>query len=163
MSNCQYDVNDKKRIKMLYQSNRFPKYPDGCLSNFCRVKINQDDYLKEDEFTIYCKSKILPRKMYIYGKKRRQRMEDNNLYLNYWLEVFLKTIEYGKLSKADFEKSNSKVELTIGIPLDLRANAYKYNTWNRGNVIEFISCLFNMPVEETQYEQQDFIEQLMVA
>ena len=160
---CEYDVKDKKRIKMLYQSNRFPKYPDSQLGNYCRVKINKDDYLREDEFTIYCKAKILPRKIYIYGKKRRQRREDNNLYLNYWMEVFLKTIENGKLYKLDFEKSTSKSELTIGLPYDLRENAYRYNNWNRGNIIEFLSCLFNMPVEETVYEQQDFIEQLLVA
>ena len=65
--------------------------------------------------------------------------------------------------KYDFEKSNSKLELTIGIPIKFRANAYKLNTWTRSNVIEFLSCLFNIPIEESEYEQQDLIEQMMVA
>ena len=75
----------------------------------------------------------------------------------------LKTIENGKLCKYEFKKSNSKVELTIGIPLKLRYQAYYHRNWNRGNIIEFLSCLFNIPVEETEYEQQDFIEQMLVA
>ena len=158
----EYDVKDKRAIKRLQNSKRFLEYPNMFLSNTCKVKVNADEYLVADEFTIYCKSRILPKKIYIYGKKTEQEEEDN-LYLNYWMEVFLKTIENGKLCKYEFKKSNSKVELTIGIPLKLRLQAYSYRSWNRGNIIEFLSCLFNIPVEETEYEQQDFIEQMLVA
>lgn len=110
--------------------------------------VKQKYYLKEYIFTV---------------KKTQNHIEEDNLYLNYWMKVFFKTVEKGKLFKHDFEKSNSKLELTIGIPIKFRANAYKLNTWTRLNVIEFLSCLFNIPIEEAEYEQQDLIEQLMAA
>lgn len=160
----EFDVSDKKRIKMLYKSKRFLEYPKYYLSNVCTVRVNKDEYLFQDEFTIYCKSKILPRKVYIYGKKAVQNViDDNNLYLNYWIEIFLKTIEKGNLYKKDFEKSNLKSELTIGIPYELRKCAYNHTCWTRANIIEFISCLFNMPVEEINYEQQDIFETMVAA
>ena len=161
--NIEYDVKDKKRLKMLYYSKRFTKYPDYYLSNYCRVKVNSDDYLIKDEFTIYSKSKILPRKIHIYGKKRKRGFDEDNLYLNYWMEIFLKTIESGKMIKSDFEKSSSKAELAIGLPLDIRSIAFKRKKWTRANIIEFISCLFDMPVEESGYEQQDLFEELLAA
>lgn len=158
----EYNVKDKKVKKKLEGSKRFMKYPNMFLSNTCKVKVNADDYLIADDFTIYCKAKILPKKIYIYGKKTKPQ-EENNLYLNYWMEVFFKTIENGNLCKQDFKKCTSKAELTIGIPSRLRFHAYHYRSWNRANIIEFLSCLFNIPVEETNYEQQDFIEQMLVA
>ena len=163
--NLEYDVRDKKRIKMLRFSKRFKKYPDCFLSNCCRVKVNSDDYLVKDEFTIYCKDKILPRRIYIYGKKRKRgiRDDDDKLFLNYWMEVFLRTIESGKLYMQKFEKTTSKTELSIGIPFELRYRAFKNRNWTRDNIIEFISCLFDMPVEQTQYEQQDLFEEFLAA
>lgn len=158
-----YDVKDKRALKRLVNSKRFIEYPKIFLSNTCKVKVNADDWLRADEFTICSKTKILPKRIYIYGKKTQNHIEEDNLYLNYWMKVFFKTVEKGKLFKHDFEKSNSKLELTIGIPIKFRANAYKLNTWTRLNVIEFLSCLFNIPIEEAEYEQQDLIEQLMAA
>ena len=82
----------------------------------------------------------------MYGKKGRNDNADN-LYLNYWLKVFLKTVEKGNLYKNDFEKSNSKIELCIGLPFLFRYQAFKNSTWTRENIIEFLSCLFDTYIE----------------
>ena len=157
-----YNVQDEIEIKKLSNSKRFPKYPTMFLSNTCVVRVNKDDCLQEDEFTIYCKYKILPRKIYLYGKKTKP-IEENDIFLNYWLNVFLKTIEEGNLCKYDFPKSDSKLELTIGLPLQYRLKAFDCYNWTRKNVIKFLSCLFDSEIEEADYEQQDFLENLLVA
>ena len=96
----------------------------------------------------------------MYGKKGRND-NANNLYLNYWLKVFLKTVERGNLYKNDFEKSNSKIELCIDLPFKFRYLAFNCNSWSRNNIIEFLSCLFDIYIEEAQYEQQDLFEELV--
>src|SRR5699024_9865453 len=98
-----YNMEDQKDIKKLDYSKRFLKYPDMFLVKSCEVKVNGDDFLKADSFIIYCKKKVLPRKIYLYGKKGKE-CDGDNLYLNYWLKVFLKTVEKGNLYKQDFEK-----------------------------------------------------------
>lgn len=160
-----YNVTDRRSIRKLYTSNRFIRYPDMFLNNTCRVKVNQDDYLVADEFTIFSKSKNLPKKILIYGKKtgRTNLPIEDNLYLNYWMDVFLQTVEHGYLCKYDLKKSESKTELTIGLPLHYRRNAFNTNLWKREDIIKFISCLFNTELEEIDYEQQDLIENLLVA
>ena len=159
----QFNIQDKRAIQRLLFSNRFQKYPDMFLNTTCRVRVNGDDGLRADEFTIRSKYRILPRKIYLYGKKTRNIEEQNNLYLNYWLNIFLHTVEHGNLCKADFEKSDSKYELTIGLPLKYRLQAFSYRQWNRQNVISFLSCLFDNNLEEANYEQQDLFENLLVA
>ncbi len=153
-----YDVQDKRAIKRLKNSQRFQKYPSAFLSDTCQIKINGDDYLLEDEFTIKSKNCILPKQIYIFGKKNRRGLPEDNLYLNYWLEVFLKTVEQGILCKYDFEKSNSKAELTIGLTFEYREKAFNYRDWSRQNIIAFLECLFDCKLEETNFEQQDFLE-----
>ena len=76
------------------------------------------------------------------------------------MKIFLKTVEKGNLYKYDFEKSDSKIELCIGLPLVFRYEAYNYNSWKRENIIEFLSCLFDTYLEESEYEQQDLFEEL---
>lgn len=159
----QFNVQDRRAIKRLYNSGRFPKYPDMFLSDTCKVKVNNDDYLFNDEFTIKSKYRILPRKIYLYGKKTRGVNTENNLYLNYWLKTFLNTVESGNLYKQEFEKSDSKIELTIGLPIEYRANAFNRKRWTRKNVIAFLSCLFDNTLEEINYEQQDLLESLLAA
>ena len=105
-----YDVQNKRDVKKLYHSKRFPKYPDMFLSNTCQIRVNPDELLKQDEFVICSKSKILPKKIYLYGKKTNHQ-EENNIYLNYWTNIFLKTVEKGSLDKYDFNKSDSKLEM----------------------------------------------------
>lgn len=83
------------------------------------------------------------------------------MYLNYWLKIFLKTVEKGNLFKQDFEKSDSKIELCIGLPYRFRSDAFKYNTWTRNNIIQFLSCLFDIHIEEAEYKQEDFLEELV--
>lgn len=155
----QYDVNNKKDIYLLERSKRFIKYPEIFLSNTCKVRVNRDDYLSEDEFTIYNKDKVLPRRLYIYGKK--EIYETSNLYLNYWLPIFLKTIQQGHLYKNELEKSNLKFELTIGLPMLFRREAYHHNNWTRENMTEFLSCLFDTQLEETNFQQEDLLESLV--
>lgn len=159
---CEFNIEDKREIVKLNNSKRFLKYPTMFLNNTCQVRVNKDDYLKEEQFTINCKYRILPRKIYLYGKKTRYSEEDN-IYLNYWLSIFLKTVEKGKLCKYDFEKSDSKLELCIGLPLGFREKAFKYNTWTKEDIIGFLSCLFDTVIEEADYEQQDLLESLLVA
>ena len=47
-----YNVQDEREIKKLSNSKRFSKYPTMFLSNTCVVRVNKDDCLQEDEFTI---------------------------------------------------------------------------------------------------------------
>ena len=155
-----FNVKDKRDVKKLTNSKRFPRYPNMFLRNTCEVRINADECLKEDKFTLYSKSNNLPRKIYLYGKKTKSN-EESDIYLNYWLNIFLKTVEEGNLCKYDFKKSDSKLELCIGLPLKYRAVAFKYKNWTRKNVIDFLSCLFDCKLEEADYEQQDLLENLM--
>ena len=157
-----YDVNNKREMKKLCNSKRFPKYPTMFLSKTCQVRVNSDDCLKSDNFTVYCKSRILPRKIFLFGKKTRTD-EENDIFLNYWLGVFFSTIEEGILHKYDFNKSDTKLELCIGLPLKYRTKAFKYKNWTRENVREFLECLFNCELEEADYEQQDLLDNIMVA
>ncbi len=154
-----YNMEDLKDIKKLDYSKRFLKYPDMFLGKNCEVKINGDDFFRADSFIICCKKKVLPRRIYIYGKKGRD-YDSDNLYLNYWLKVFLRTVEKGNLFKQNFEKSDSKIELCIGLPYKFRRDAFR-RTWTRKNIIEFLSCLFDTYIEEAEYKQEDFFEQLV--
>ena len=158
-----FSVQDSKAIKRLIYSSRFPKYPDIFLNKTCKVRVNGDEGLMTDEFTIKSKYRILPRKIYLYGKKTSRSQEEDNLYLNYWLNIFLNTVESGNLCKADFAKSDSKIELTIGLPLKYRLEAFSHRRWSRKNIILFLSCLFDNDIEEVNYEQQDLFEDLLVA
>ncbi len=158
------NVKDKRAIKRLYNSKRFKKYPDMFLSNTCTVRVNADDALNADEFIISSKYRILPRKIYLYGKKARRNLENNNnLYCNYWLDIFFKTIEEGNICKYDFEKADSIMELSIGLTREFRMIAFNHRTWTRQNIITFLSCLFNNELEEVCYEQADLLESLYVA
>lgn len=157
-----YDVTSEKMIKMLTHSNRFTKYPSMFLGNTCKVIVNGDDYLLGDEFIIESKYKILPKTIRLYGKKLHYQDKDT-IFLNYWMDVFLKTIEQGKLSRADFEKSDSKLDLCIGLSKYFRSEAFRCRTWTRGNVINFLSCLFDKELYEVNYKQQDLFEELLVA
>lgn len=159
----QYNVQDKRDVKKLCHSKRFPKYPDMFLSNTSEIKINPDELLQKDEFVINSKSKVLPRRIYLYGKKTIGNQEENNIYLNYWTDIFLKTVEKGNLYKFDFNKSDSKLEMCIGLPLKYRCVAFRYKNWTRQNVIEFLACLFDCEIEETNYQQQDLLETLLVS
>lgn len=159
---CEFNVEDKREMIKLNNSKRFPKYPTIFLSNTCQVRVNQDDYFENSMFTIQSKYRILPRKIYLYGKKTRDAEEDN-IYLNYWSSIFLKTIEKGKLYKYDFEKSNSKLEMCIGLPLKFREKAFRSNTWRKKDIIAFLSCLFDTEIEEADFEQQDLLESLLIA
>lgn len=157
----QYDLNDKRAIKRLLNSKRFIKYPDMFLSNTCTVKVNNDEYLEKDEFVIKCKNPVLPRRIFIYGKKERTKTE-NTLYLNYWMKVFLQTIESGLLFNYDLENKNKDLtELRIGLSYLFRMNAFHSKCWNRQIIIKFLECLFNIEVFETNYEQQDLFNELV--
>ena len=46
---------------------------------------------------------------------------------------------------------------------EYRCNAFSGREWNRNNIISFLSCLFDNELEEADFEQQDFLEELMVA
>lgn len=76
---------------------------------------------------------------------------------------FLKDSRKGNLCKYDFVKSDSKLELCIGLPLKYRLDAFKYARWTRENIIEFLSCLFDCDLEISDYEQQDLLDNLSVA
>ena len=160
---CKYNVSDKRMIKKLSNSKRFLKYPDMFLNTTCQVRVNGDDGLRQDEFIIRSKNKILPRKIYIYGKKSREKGEEDCLFLNYWMQIFFKTVENGYLYKHNFEKSNSKLELTIGLPLKYRLKAFGGKKWSRNDVILFLGCLFDSQLKEEEYEQQDLLESLLSA
>lgn len=160
---CKYDLSDKRAIKKLSSSKRFLKYPDMFLNTTCQVRVNGDDGLRQDEFIIRSKNKILPRKIYIYGKKTIEESEEECLFLNYWMQIFFKTVEKGYLYKHDFEKSNSKLELTIGLPYKYREKAFGGRIWSRNNIIQFLCCLFDSELKEENYEQQDLLEFLLSA
>lgn len=148
------------RLNSLDESGEFKKYPGMFLRNSARVRVNPDDYLRKDDFIIVSPYFNLPREIYLYGKRSRTA-DDDNIYLNYWMSIFLKTIENGNLSYDCFEKSTSKYELTVGIPYSFRKSAF-LSTWTRQDVINFLSCLFDVKLEEANYQQQDLLE-LMVA
>lgn len=153
-----YDVSDKRILKKLTNNKRFIKYPDMFLSKTCRVRVNPDEYLRADEFIIQGNT-LLPRTIYLYGKRTADVLQESCLYLNYWMPVFLKTIENGNLCKSDFNKSSSKLELTIGLPLKYRYEAFNYSSWKRNDVIEFLSCLFNNELYEVNFQQQDIFDE----
>lgn len=154
-----YNVKDKHLNIKLLQSKRFTKYSDIFLSNTCTVRVNPDECLIRDEFTITCKNKILPRKLFLYGKKSNIPADDS-IYLNYWMPVFFNTIEEGYLVKMDFERATSPMELAIGLPLEYRKTAFNNSRWYRNRIIEFLSCLFNIELKEANFEQQDLFENL---
>lgn len=157
----QYNVEDSKDMKKLDYSKRFFKYPDLFMNDVCEVKINGDSFLKKDKFILHSKEKILPRKIFLYGKKNDGSDDTNNLYLNYWMKVFLKTIEKGNLYKYDCKISESKIELCIGLPLNYRRCAFNGEIWTKNDIIKFLSCLFSSDLEEVEFEQQDFFESLV--
>lgn len=159
------NVNTKyiyKRLNKLNESGEFRKYPSIFLRNSCRVRVNKDDYLTEDEFFISSPYMNLPREIYLYGKKLTKRNDENNIYMNYWLEVFLRTIEKGYICPKQFKKSTNHYELAIGIPFQYRRMAFSATRWTRSNIVEFLSCLFGTKLQEANYQQQDLLE-LMVA
>lgn len=154
------DRNIMRKLTLLQESGEFKKYPVGLLRYNCTVKVNPDDYLRADEFMIISSYSNLPRSIFIYGKGKDCNSEDN-IYLNYWLDVFFKTIENGKIYPHQFEKSQSKLELTVGISRIFRGKAYHYNTWTRKNIIEFLSCLLDTSLEEANYQQEDLLEEMV--
>lgn len=159
------NVNTKyiyKRLNKLNESGEFRKYPSIFLRNSCRVRVNKDDYLTEDEFFISSPYMNLPREIYLYGKKLTKSNDENNIYINYWLDIFLKTIEKGYICPKQFKKSTNHYELAIGIPFQYRRMAFSATRWTRSNIVEFLSCLFGTKLQEANYQQQDLLE-LMVA
>ena len=159
------NVNTKyiyKRLNKLNESGEFRKYPSIFLRNSCRVRVNADDYLIEDEFFISSPYMNLPREIYVYGKKLTKSNDENNIYMNYWLEVFLRTIEKGYICPKQLKKSTNHYELAIGIPFQYRRMAFSATRWTRSNIVEFLSCLFGTKLQEANYQQQDLLE-LMVA
>ena len=159
------NVNTKyiyKRLNKLNESGEFRKYPSIFLRNSCRVRVNADDYLIEDEFFISSPYMNLPREIYVYGIKLTKSNDENNIYMNYWLEVFLRTIEKGYICPKQFKKSTNHYELAIGIPFQYRRMAFSATRWTRSNIVEFLSCLFGTKLQEANYQQQDLLE-LMVA
>ncbi len=159
------NVNTKyiyKRLNKLNESGEFRKYPSIFLRNSCRVRVNKDDYLTEDEFFISSPYMNLPREIYVYGKKLTKSNDENNIYMNYWLDIFLKTIEKGYICPKQFKKSTNHYELAIGIPFQYRRMAFSATRWTRSNIVEFLSCLFGTKLQEANYQQQDLLE-LMVA
>ena len=159
-----FNIEDQRDVIKLKNSKRFPKYPNEILSNICEVKVNGDEYLKEDEFLIKSKYNILPKKIFIYGKKSTRNSQSNdNLYTNYWLEIFLKTIEKGLLCKYDLNKNNSASTLEIGLTFDFRRYAFNHIVWTRDKIIKYLSCLFGNTLEEADFKQEDFIENILVA
>ena len=159
------NVNTKyiyKRLNKLNESGEFRKYPSIFLRNSCRVRVNKDDYLTEDEFFISSPYMNLPREIHVYGKKLTKSNDENNIYINYWLDIFLKTIEKGYICPKQFKKSTNHYELAIGIPFQYRRMAFSATRWTRSNIVEFLSCLFGTKLQEANYQQQDLLE-LMVA
>lgn len=158
----QYDVCKKnilKRLSNANESGKFKKYPDFLLGKTCLVKVNGDDYLKQEDFIIKADFPILPRSIVIYGKKHKPGENDSdNIYFNYWMETFLKTIETGIIYKRKFKKSTNKNELTIGLPIMFRLNAFNSCTWSKDNIIKFLSCLFGIEIQESYFHQQIFLD-----
>lgn len=157
----QLNIKDKdilKKLDLLNVSGEFSKYPTLMLRNSSRVRVNPDSYLLDDDFIVVSPYFNLPREIYLYGKKDG---EENGIYVNYWMTIFLNTIEKGMLCNDKFHKSISKYELTIGLPLEFRHKAYK-QAWTRENIIEFLSCLFDVKLEQSNYQQEDLLE-LMAA
>lgn len=155
------NVKSKKifeKLNTLNESGEFKKYPGSMLRNNSRVRVNPDDYFMSDEFFIVSPYCNLPREIYLYGKRSSN---DDNIFLNYWMNIFLKSIENGYLNYEHFDKSTSKYELTIGIPYNFRRRAFE-RTWTRKDIIQFLSCLFDVKLEEANYQQQDLLE-LMAA
>lgn len=150
----------RRQLNKAFKDNEFSIYPNKYLSNTSIVKVNKDDFLCEDEFIIQSSHFDLPRNIFIYGKKDF-RGEDN-IYLNYWMNIFNKTIESGIIIPSHFKKSDINHEISIGLSRVYRAEAYNYNNWTRENLIDFLSCLFDTEIKEVDYQQQDVFE-LMVA
>lgn len=163
----QYDVSKKnisKRLNKANESGTFKKYPDILLDTTCLVRVNGDDYLNRDEFMIKTDFPILPRSIVLYGKKHKTNEDDtDNIYLNYWMEIFLKTIEHGKIQNRVFKRSANKNELSIGLPLMFRSNAFNSCNWSRENVIKFLSCLFGVEIRESYYYQQLLLDYDLAA
>ena len=163
----QYDVSKKNIIKRLYRANesgKFKKYPDFLLGKTCLVKVNGDDCLVQEEFMIRADFAILPRSIVVYGKKHKQGEDDtNNIYLNYWLEIFLKTIECGKMQNRVFKKTANKNELAIGLPIMFRLNAFNGASWTKKDIIRFLSCLFGIEIQESYFHQQIFLDYDLAA
>lgn len=152
--------NILSKLTLLNDTGEFKKYPTSMLRNSARVRVNRDSYLVEDDFIIVSPYCNLPREIYIYGKNTGSTGEDN-IFLNYWMPVFLNTVENGYLNCENFKKSTSKYEMTIGLPYSYRSKAYTCN-WKRDNIIEFLSCLFNVRLEQANYQQEDMLD-LMAA
>lgn len=149
--------NILSKLTLLNNTGEFKKYPTSMLKNNSRVRVNRDSYLVEDDFIIVSPYFNLPREIYIYGKSTGE----DNIFLNYWMPVFLNTVENGYLNFESFKKSTSKYEMTIGLPYSYRSKAYS-KAWQRENIIEFLSCLFNVRLEQANYQQEDMLD-LMVA
>ena len=133
------NVKSKKifeKLNTLNDSGEFKKYPGSMLRNNSIVRVNPDDYLMADEFFIVSPYCNLPKEIYLYGKRGSN---DDNIFLNYWMNIFLKSIENGYLNYEHFDKSTSKYELTIGIPYNFRRRAFE-RTWTRKDIIQFLSC-----------------------
>ncbi len=163
----QYDVSKKNIIRRLNNANesgKFKKYPDFLLGKTCLVKVNGDDFLKKEEFMIKADYPVLPRSIVVYGKKHKPSEDDtDNIYINYWMEIFLKTIECGKIQNRQFKRSANKNELTIGLPLMFRMNAFNSCIWSKANVIKFLSCLFGIEIQESYFHQQIFLDYDLAA
>lgn len=163
----QYDVSKKNIIKRLNNANesgKFKKYPDFLLGRTCLVRVNGDDFLSKEEFMIKADFSILPRSIVIYGKKHKPSEDDtDNIYLNHWMEIFLKTIECGKIYNKQFKRSTNKNELTIGLPLMFRLNAFNGATWSKEDIIKFLSCLFGIEIQESYFHQQVFLDYDLAA
>lgn len=162
-----YDVSKKnirKKLNIANESGKFKKYPDFLLGKTCLVKVNGDDCLIQEEFMIRADFPILPRSIVVYGKKHRPSEDDtDNIYLNYWLEIFLKTIECGKIHNRLFKKSTNKNELAIGLPFMFRLNAFNGASWSKENIIRFLSCLFGIEIQESYFHQQIFLDYDLAA
>lgn len=161
---CKFNIENARDVIKLKNSKRFPKYPNKFLCNICEVIVNGDEYLRKDEFLIKSKYNILPRKIFIYGKKsnRYDKIYDN-LYTNYWLEIFLKTIEKGILCKYDVNKGNPTTTLEIGLTFNFRSLAFNHTPWTRQDIIKYLSCMFGNNLEEVDFKQEDFIDNMLVA
>lgn len=161
----QFDVSNKNLMKRLTKANetgRFKEYPKYLLDNTCIVKVNRDDYLTGDEFMIISDTYVLPRCIRIYGKKHKAGTNDqDNIYFNYWLEIFTKTIQSGYICKNNFNKS-MPTDLAIGLSMTFRMNSFQYSNWNKEKIIKFLGCLFGTNIKESNYYQPNVLE-LMVA
>lgn len=161
----QFDVSNKNLMKRLIRANetgKFKEYPKYLMDNTCIVKVNKDDYLLEDEFMISSDDYILPRCIRIYGKKHKAGTNDqDNIYFNYWIETFTKTIQNGNICKNNFNKSMA-TDLAIGLTMTFRMDSFHYSNWNREKIIKFLTCLFGTNIKESNYYQPNVLE-LMVA